>query len=56
MAKKPYEGLQPLVAEDIADNIVYAASRPLHVQVADMTIYPSSQASAGVIHRAPKTQ
>jgi 3-hydroxy acid dehydrogenase/malonic semialdehyde reductase len=50
-AKKPYQGLVPLTAEDIADNIVYCASRPDHVQIADMLIFPSAQASVHVVHR-----
>ena len=54
MAKKPYEGLTPLSPEDIADNIVYAASRPAHVQIADMLVFPTSQAGTTVVHRAPK--
>eukprot|EP01125_Pyxidicula_operculata_P018760 TRINITY_DN669_c0_g1_i3.p2 TRINITY_DN669_c0_g1~~TRINITY_DN669_c0_g1_i3.p2 ORF type:complete len:129 (-),score=26.03 TRINITY_DN669_c0_g1_i3:13-399(-) len=53
-AKKVYEGLEPLVAVDIADNILYAASRPPHVQVADILVMPTAQASAFLIHR--KTQ
>jgi len=50
-AKKPYIGLKPLVAEDIADSVLYCASRPEHVQVADLLVLPSAQASVGVIHR-----
>jgi len=50
-ADKVYEGYDPLVSADIADNIVYVASRPPHVQIADMLIFPTAQASATVIHR-----
>jgi len=52
-AKKVYEGLQPLVAEDIAEEIVWAASRPPHVNIADVLIFPVNQASATISYRAP---
>ncbi|GAA6001305.1 hypothetical protein JCM10207_006600 [Rhodosporidiobolus poonsookiae] len=43
-----YQGLQPLTAEDIAEEIAWVASRPKHVQVADVLVFPSEQASAGI--------
>jgi len=46
-----YKGIKPLTGADIADNVVYTASRPPHVQVAEMLIFPSAQASAEVIHK-----
>lgn len=36
-----YDGLQPLVAADIAEEIVWAASRPEHVNVADVLVFPT---------------
>jgi len=51
VAKSVYKGLDPLVAHDIADNIYYVATRPVHVQIAEMTIFPSAQASTEVFHR-----
>jgi NADP-dependent 3-hydroxy acid dehydrogenase YdfG len=45
-AKKVYEGLQPLKPEDIADTVYWAASRPSHVNINDIIIMPSVQATA----------
>jgi 3-hydroxy acid dehydrogenase / malonic semialdehyde reductase len=44
-AKKLYEGFTPLTAADIADAIVYCATRPPHVNIAELVVYPQSQAS-----------
>ncbi len=46
-----YKGYQPLVAEDIADVIWYALSRPAHVVIGDLVIMPVAQASATVLHK-----
>jgi len=46
-----YQGLEPLLADDIADDVWYMASRPPHVHVADMLILPAAQASIGQITR-----
>ncbi|HEX7367061.1 MAG TPA: SDR family NAD(P)-dependent oxidoreductase [Pelobium sp.] len=45
-AKKVYEGYQPLLAEDIAETIYFATSRPAHVNINDLVIMPTVQASA----------
>lgn len=50
-AKNVYKGYTPLVAEDVADAIVYAASRPSHVQIQDIVLTPNAQASAFIVHR-----
>ena len=50
-AKKVYEGYKPLVAEDIAECIFFCVNAPEHVQIADMTIFPSAQSDATTIHR-----
>ncbi|KAM0753004.1 NAD(P)-binding protein [Meredithblackwellia eburnea MCA 4105] len=52
-ADSVYKDTQPLVAQDIAEEIVWAASRPNHVNIADVLIFPKCQASAGIVHRGP---
>lgn len=46
-AAKVYEGMTPLSAEDVADAVFYCASRPEHINVSDMIIYPTDQSGAG---------
>jgi 3-hydroxy acid dehydrogenase/malonic semialdehyde reductase len=50
-ASSVYKGLQPLVAQDIADIILYVLSAPAHVVLADITVLPTAQASATVVKR-----
>ncbi len=50
-AAKVYEGYDALLAEDIADAILYAVTVPERVCIADMTIYPKAQSAPSVIHR-----
>jgi 3-hydroxy acid dehydrogenase/malonic semialdehyde reductase len=50
-AKKVYEGLIPLVAEDVAETIWFAASRPAHVNINELTILPTAQANATMFNR-----
>ena len=50
-AKTVYDGIEALTAKDIADCIAFAASRPKHVNVADMLILPSCQGSATQVKR-----
>jgi NADP-dependent 3-hydroxy acid dehydrogenase YdfG len=45
-AKKVYEGLIPLYAEDIAETIYWVASRPDHVNINELTIMPKAQANS----------
>ena len=52
-AKNVYAGVQPLVAEDIAECIVFAASRPPHVDIDEMIIRPIDQAAVGKVNRRP---
>lgn len=50
-AKAVYQNLTPLSPDDVADAVVWAATRPGHVQIADIVIFPTAQASAAVVHR-----
>lgn len=45
-AKKVYAGLQPLTPEDIAETIYWVSTRPAHVNINDIIIMPTVQASA----------
>ena len=50
-AKEFYKDFTPLVAEDIADAVVYCATRPAHVNIAEMVVFPTDQASVHHINR-----
>lgn len=50
-ANSVYQGLTPLSADDVADAILYAVTRPAHVVVADMMLLPTAQASATIVKR-----
>ncbi|KAH9997292.1 NAD-P-binding protein [Russula vinacea] len=50
-ADKVYDGLQPLTPEDIAEEVAWAASRPPHVNIAEVFVLPANQASATQISR-----
>ena len=50
-AKKVYDGFEPLVAMDVAETIWFAVSRPPHVNINELTVMPTAQASATNIFR-----
>jgi 3-hydroxy acid dehydrogenase/malonic semialdehyde reductase len=53
-ASSVYNGLEPLKPEDIADTMLYVLSAPAHVMLADITIFPTSQASSTMVKREIK--
>lgn len=52
-ADNVYKGITPLTGADIADVALYAASAPKHVQIAEVLILATHQASGSVIYRKP---
>lgn len=51
-ATSVYKGYQPLQAGDIADLMLFALTRPPHVVVADLVVFPVAQASATVVKKS----
>jgi 3-hydroxy acid dehydrogenase/malonic semialdehyde reductase len=52
-AKKVYADTRPLTAEDVAETILWCCSRPPHVNVQELVLYPTDQAHVGMVHRRP---
>ena len=50
-ASTVYSGLTPLHPEDIAESILFAVTRPKHVNIGDMLILPTAQASSSVVNK-----
>lgn len=53
-ADKVYEGIRPLVGEDVAETIFWTTSLPEHIQIAEMLVLPTNQASGTIVHREKK--
>jgi len=53
-AKEPYAGIKPLTAEDIADCVVFAVTRPPHVDIDEIVVRPLAQANVVTVSRKPK--
>lgn len=53
-ARKVYEGVLPLTAEDVADAVLYAATRSPHVNIDEITMKPVAQATANLVGRKLK--
>jgi len=50
-AKNVYKGFKALQAEDIADIIHFVVTRPYHVNIEDLVVYPTTQASATILNK-----
>ena len=50
-AKNVYKGITPLYADDIAETIIFMASRPAHVNLGEIIIMPTNQGNAYFFHR-----
>lgn len=51
-AKATYHGMEPLKAEDIAETILFVVTRPAHVNISDLIIFPTAQASSTIVKRS----
>lgn len=49
--KAVYAGYKALQAEDIADIIYFVVTRPYHVNIEDLVVYPTAQASATILNK-----
>ncbi|HEX8455026.1 MAG TPA: SDR family oxidoreductase [Longimicrobium sp.] len=50
-ARRVYAGMTPLTPDDIADAVVWCATRPPHVNIDEIILKPTDQASATLVHR-----
>ncbi len=50
-AASVYQGFEPLQAQDVADVVLFAVTRPAHVNIADLTVMCTAQASSGVLNK-----
>jgi NADP-dependent 3-hydroxy acid dehydrogenase YdfG len=50
-AKQVYKGMVPLTGDDIADSIVFAITRPAHINISEIFLMPTDQSSVFHVHR-----
>lgn len=50
-ANAVYRGIEPLAASDVAEAILFCLTRPTHVNVGDLILWPTDQASVRDVHR-----
>jgi len=46
-----YKGIEALTPDDVAEAVVFCTTRPAHVNINELIIMPTTQASAHVIHK-----
>ncbi|MBL6447245.1 SDR family NAD(P)-dependent oxidoreductase [Fulvivirga sp. 29W222] len=51
-ADNTYKGMTPLMPEDIAETILFVVTRPAHVNISDLIIFPTDQASSTIVNRS----
>lgn len=54
-AKHVYQDTVPLTAQDIADVVLFCATRPPHVNISEVLVMPTDQATPSMVHRRPQT-
>ena len=50
-ARSVYEGLQALLPADVADAVLWAVTRPAHVNIGEIVLWPTDQASTTLVRR-----
>lgn len=50
-ADRTYDGMTPLSGTDVAETVHWVASRPAHVNAAEILLLPADQATCGIVHR-----
>jgi len=53
-AQSVYQGMTPLTPDDIADTILFAITRPAHVNISEIYLMPTDQSAATLVHRRPE--
>lgn len=51
-AQNVYQGIDPLKAEDIAETLLFVLTRPAHVNIKELVIFPTAQGSATIVNRS----
>ena len=54
-ADEVYSDMMPLTAKDVAQSILWCLSQPVHVNISELVIYPTDQASVGQVVRGEKS-
>jgi len=54
LADNFYKGIRPLTGEDIAESVYFAASVPEHIQIAEILVMPTNQATGMISYRKPE--